>query len=149
VKRSNTACVAVQFIAARVRRTHLYCYSIWAQARRAKNELDERDSSVLRSGTDHKEMWTMDLDRKAHSFIPGLKPSFSANPSHCSLPFLYQNWLHGFPGLFADTSEHIRFLLFSFLFLHFLVVGSVRYIKPTHVGFWLHVKIASYNRIVS
>jgi len=56
-----------------------------------KNELDERDSSVLRSGTDHKEMWTMDLDRKAHSFIPGLKPSFSANPSHCSLPFLHQN----------------------------------------------------------
>jgi len=23
-----------------------------------------------------------------HSFISGLKPSFSANPSHCSLPFL-------------------------------------------------------------
>jgi len=23
-----------------------------------------------------------------HSFIPGLKPSFSANPSHRSLPFL-------------------------------------------------------------
>jgi len=26
-----------------------------------------------------------------HSFIPGLKPSFSANPSHCSLPFLLQD----------------------------------------------------------
>ena len=25
-----------------------------------------------------------------HSFIPGLKPSFSANPSHRSLPFLLQ-----------------------------------------------------------
>jgi len=49
-----------------------------------------------------------------HSFIPGLKPSFSANPSHSSLPFLLQDWLHGFTGLFTDTSEHIRFLLFSF-----------------------------------
>jgi len=27
--------------------------------------------------------------------------------------------------------------------LHFLVVGSVRYIKLTHVGFRAHVKIAS------
>jgi len=23
-------------------------------------------------------------------------------------PFLLQDWLHGFPGLFTDTSEHIR-----------------------------------------
>ena len=49
-----------------------------------------------------------------HSFIPDLKPSFSANPSLSSLPFLLQGCLHGFPGLFTDTSEHIRFLLFSF-----------------------------------
>jgi len=41
------------------------------------------------------------------------------------LPFL-RDWLHGFPGLFTDTSEHIRFLLFSFSLFHFLVVGSVR-----------------------
>jgi len=26
-----------------------------------------------------------------HSFIPGLKPSFFANPSHRSLPFLLQD----------------------------------------------------------
>ena len=52
-------------------------------------------------------------------FIPGLKPSFSANPSRRSLPFLLQDWLHGFPGLFLDTSEHICFLLFSFLFSTF------------------------------
>jgi len=45
-----------------------------------------------------------------HSFIPGLKPSFSANPSHRSLPILLQDRLH---GLFTDTSEHIRFFLFS------------------------------------
>jgi len=52
-----------------------------------------------------------------------LKHSFSANPSRCSLPFLLQNWLR---GLFTDTYEHIRFLLFSFSVFHFLVVGSVR-----------------------
>ena len=41
-----------------------------------------------------------------------------------------------------------RLLLFSFfLFLHFFVVGSVRQIKLTHVGFRAHVKIAF--RIVS
>ena len=47
-----------------------------------------------------------------HSFISGLKPSFSANPFHRSLPFLLQDSLHGFPGLFTDTSEHIRFFTF-------------------------------------
>ena len=84
-----------------------------------------------------------------HSFFPGLKPSFSANPSHCSPSFLLLKYLlHGFPGLFIVISGHICFLLFVFfLFLHFLVVGSVRKIKLTHVGFRAHVKIAS--RIVS
>jgi len=42
-------------------------------------------------------------------FHSKLKRSFSANPSHCSLPFLLQDWLHGFLGLFTDTSELIRF----------------------------------------
>ena len=52
------------------------------------------------------------------------------------------------PHTFTVTSEHIRFLLFRFLsVLQFLVVGSVRYIKLTHLGFRAHVKIAS--RIVS
>jgi len=36
-----------------------------------------------------------------HSFIPGLRLSFTANPSHHSRPFLLQNWLHGFPGLLS------------------------------------------------
>jgi len=49
--------------------------------------------------------------------------------------------------MFTVISEHICFLLLVFLFLHFLVVGSVRQIKLTHVGFRAHVKIAS--RIVS
>jgi len=51
------------------------------------------------------------------------------------------------PRLFAVTSEHIGLLLFSFSVLHFLVVGSVRLIKLTHVGLQAHVKIVS--RIVS
>ena len=62
-----------------------------------------------------------------HSFFPGLKPSLSANPSHCSPSFLvlkYSLGLRGFRGLFAFISEHICFLLLVFfLFLHFLVVG--------------------------
>ena len=37
-----------------------------------------------------------------HSFTSGLKPSFSVNPSHHSLPF-FQNWLHGLPRLFTVT----------------------------------------------
>jgi len=30
------------------------------------------------------------LERKSHSFIPGVKPSFGVNPSHHSLPFPLQ-----------------------------------------------------------
>ena len=49
-----------------------------------------------------------------HAFIPGLKPSFSANPSHCSPSFLLLKYLLcGFPGLFIVISEHI-FSTFSF-----------------------------------
>jgi len=49
-----------------------------------------------------------------HSFIPGLNLFFSANPTHRSLLFLLHDLLRGFPGLFADTSEHSRFLLLTF-----------------------------------
>ena len=60
------------------------------------------------------------------TFIPGLNPSFSANHSHRSLPFLLRDSLHGFPRLFTVIFEHICFLLLVLMFLHFLVVGSVR-----------------------
>ena len=47
-----------------------------------------------------------------HSLFPGLKPSFSANPSHCSPSFLLLKYLlRGFPGLFTVISGHICFLL--------------------------------------
>ena len=43
-------------------------------------------------------------------FIPGLKPSFSANPSHCSPSFLLLKYsLQGFPGLFTVISEQSVF----------------------------------------
>ena len=61
--------------------------------------------------------------------------------------FLLRDSLHGFPGLFTVTSEHICLYFLVFLFLHFLVVGSVRQNKLTRVGYRAHVKIAS--RIIS
>ena len=62
-----------------------------------------------------------------HSFIPGLNLPFYANPAHHSLPFLLHDLLHQFPGLFTDTSEHIRFFYFLvFSAFLVLVLGSVQ-----------------------
>jgi len=56
----------------------------------------------------------------AHSFIPGLKPSLSANPSHHSFSFS-SSGLTTWKLTFTATSEHIRFFTFySFSVLHFL-----------------------------
>ena len=49
-----------------------------------------------------------------HSFIPGLKPSFSASPSHHSLSFSSSGLTIWIPQTFTVTSEHIHFLLFLF-----------------------------------
>jgi len=57
-------------------------------------------------------VYIISIPSPPHSFIPGLKPSFFANPSHHSLPFLLQDLLHGFPRLFTYTSDHIRFFTF-------------------------------------
>ena len=66
-----------------------------------------------------------------HSFIPGLKRFFSANPFHHSLPFLLHDWIHVFPRLFTDTLS-LSVFYFLFLFSHFLVFfGSVQWIKLT------------------
>jgi len=54
-----------------------------------------------------------------HSFIPDL-PSFSANASHHSLPFLLLQ--DGFPGLLSLSVFNLNI----FLSPHFLVVGSMR-----------------------
>ena len=84
-----------------------------------------------------------------HCFIPGLKkPSFSANPSHRSPSFFFFG-IHYMdsPDCLLFFLRIFVFLLSSFSVLHFLVVGSVRQIELTRVGFRAHVKIAS--RIVS
>ena len=76
------------------------------------------------------------------SFIPGFKTFFSTNRSRRSLPFLFPDWLHGFPGLFTDTSAHICFYFLLFLFSTFWLLvpcGRLSWL----VSFWAHVKIAS------
>ena len=50
------------------------------------------------------------------SFIPDLKPSFSANPSPTLLQHLLTTWI---PQTFAVTSQHIRFYFLVFLFYTF------------------------------
>ena len=80
-----------------------------------------------------------------HSFTLGLNPSFSANPPYRSLSFFsFRIHCMDFPDCLLLLLSISIFLLFSFfLFLHFLVVGSVQLIKLTFVGFRAHVKIAS------
>jgi len=56
----------------------------------------------------------------------------------------WHGWLHGFTGLFTDTSEHIRLLLFSFFsfFPTFLFLVLCSRYSLTYVSFLAHVKIA-------
>ena len=49
----------------------------------------------------------------SHPFIPDLKPSFSANPSHCSLSFSFSG-LTMIPQIFTVTSASNYFLVFLF-----------------------------------
>ena len=60
-----------------------------------------------------------------------LNTFFSANPSHRSLPFRLPDWLHRFPGLFTDTSEHIHFYFLVFLFSTFYLL------LPCCISIWL------------
>jgi len=76
-----------------------------------------------------------------HSFISGLKPSFSANPSQCSLPSLLQDDSTDSPDCLPILLSMPVFTFYFFLF--FPLVGVVREIKLSHVSFWFHVKIAS------
>ena len=65
-----------------------------------------------------------------HSLFHSRLKSFLFCKSSLPQPFLFllQDSPYGFPRLFTVTSEHIRlfYFLVFFLFLHFLVVGSVR-----------------------
>ena len=49
------------------------------------------------------------------SFIPDLKSSFSANPSHCSLSFSSSGLTTWIPQTFSVISEQIRFYFLVFL----------------------------------
>jgi len=76
-----------------------------------------------------------------YSIIPSLFQSrLKTNPSHRSLPFLLQDWLRGFPGLFTDTSEHICFYFLVFLFYTFYLFVPL---VLTHVSCRAHVKLTS------
>jgi len=57
--------------------------------------------------------------------ILGLKPSFSANPSHRSLSFFFRTDYMDFPDCLLLLLAYL-FLLFSFSVLHFLVVVRFR-----------------------
>ena len=81
-----------------------------------------------------------------HSLSHSMLKSFLFCYSSLPQPFLFllQDSLYGFPILFTVTSEHIRLFTSQFFcFYTFLVVGSVRQIKLTYVGFREYVKIAS------
>jgi len=77
-------------------------------------------------------------------FHPRLK-TFLFCKSFPPQPFLI-HYMDSPDCLLLFLSIYVSYFL-VFLFLHFLVVGSVQQIKLTHVGFRAHVKIAS--RIVS
>jgi len=55
-----------------------------------------------------------------HSFIPGLKPYFFANPSHHSLSFSTLGLTTWILQTFTVTSEHIRFYLLFLCFTLFI-----------------------------
>jgi len=59
------------------------------------------------------------------SFIPDLKPSFSANPSHCSLFFFFRTD-YMIPQTLTVTYNISAFTFFTFSVLQFLAVVSVR-----------------------
>ena len=94
-----------------------------ASLRQPRTNLSNSDSPSPMSGTSSIGSIHSPLS-SPRSFIPGLKPSFSENPSHCSLPRLLQDWLHGFSGLFTNTTKLIRF--YFFFFSTVLAFGSVR-----------------------
>ena len=59
-----------------------------------------------------------------HSFFPGLKASFSANPSHrIAFLFFFRTDYTNSPDCLPIRLSMSVFLLFSFLVFHFLVAG--------------------------
>ena len=71
-------------------------------------------------------LFIIGIPSATHSFIPSLKPSFSANPSHRRLSFSSSGLTTWIPQTVYCYFWADPFLLFSFSVLHFFVVGSVR-----------------------
>ena len=61
-----------------------------------------------------------------HSFIPGLKPSCSANPSHCSLLFFFRTDSLDFPDCLQILLS-IGYQFFYFLVFLFFPLSSCRF----------------------
>ena len=61
-----------------------------------------------------------------HSFIPGLKLTFSANPSHRSLPFFRTDSTDSLDCSPIPLSMPVFKKFLYFFVYHFLVVGTVR-----------------------
>jgi len=66
-----------------------------------------------------------------------------------SLPFLLQDWLYGFSGLFTDTFEHTRFYSLVFLFFSYFVVVGFRAVDQADLCWLLSARENSISyRIV-
>ena len=79
-----------------------------ASLRQPRSNLSSPDSSSPLSGISslrfHR-LTTPTIHHPSPSFSPGLKPFLQILPIVAFL-FFFCNRLHGFPGLFTDTSEH-------------------------------------------
>jgi len=104
------------------------CFPSWprlwnqlqASLHQTRTNLSSSDSPGPLSGTSYTSTHHSHHPSPPHSSIPGLKTFVFCKSSPSSLPFPLQDWLHGFPWLFTDISEFIRFLLFTFSFLSHL-----------------------------
>jgi len=85
-----------------------------ASLHQPRTNLSNSDSPSSSSGTSSIGLSTHHFHQPSllHSFIPGLKPSFSANPSHRSLHFLLPDWLHGLMDCLPTFLSISVFLLF-------------------------------------
>ena len=84
----------------------------------------------------------IDIPSPTLSFIPDWKPSFSANPSHCSLSFSSSGLTTWFPRLLVLLVAY-PFLLFLFYTFQLLVpCGRLSWLMSAHVK--IAYRIVSY-----
>jgi len=93
-----------------------------ASLHQPRTNLSNSDSPSSSSGTSSIGLSTHHFHQP--SFILGLKPSFSANPSHRSLHFLLPDWLHRLMDCLPTFVSISVFYFFSVF--HFLFFGSMQ-----------------------